>query len=279
LCYPVNSFQNYVFTKNTSDANTIVRLNDPVQKQRLDEKITVVFNTNLSLFLGLDRQGNSVSVILNPYNSISCNLNFPTNQSLPISPGTLVTFSSPLSIQSPTNDITPFNLINNSQFWLTNTTPISIYSLSVLNYSQNNYTVTFTPPSNPATPLLPGQSVSVNILDPSFPDNSGSFTATPILFYDAGQGWQNNFNSPDFPVLGGVLSSRGIDISTVVNSYGNGERFNSFTADDALNVEPGFQGTISTILTYYKNQNVYTTGEANSGGSAAISQMFLSPLI
>jgi hypothetical protein len=119
----------------------------------------------------------------------------------------------------------------------------------------------------------------VVIQDPSDPDNSGSYSATPILFYDAGEGWQNNFNSPDFPVLGGVLSSRGIDISTVLNSYGNGERFSSYIADDPLNVDPGFQGTISTILTYYKNQNVYSSGEANSGGSAAISQMFLSPLI
>jgi len=281
FCYLLNSFQNFVFTKNTTDANSIVSLNDPIQKQRLDEKITVVFNPNLSQFLGLDRQGNSVSVILNPYNSISCNKTFTANKSLPISPfpGTPFTFSSPLSTQSPTNDITPFNLINSSQFWLTNTTPIPIYSLSVLNYSSNRFIVTFNPPSNPSSPLMPGESVSVNVLDPSFPDNSGSYSGVPILFYDAGVGgWQNNFQSPDFPVLGGFLSARGIDISTQ-NSYGNGERFSSYSSDNNLDFGEDFQGTISTILTYYANQNLYSTGEANSGGVAAISQMFLAPLI
>ena len=135
------------------------------------------------------------------------------------------------------------------------------------------------PPPNPSTPLLPGFSVTVEITDPSDPDNSGSYSATPILFYDAGVGgWQNNFQSPDFPVLGGFLSARGIDISTQ-NSYGNGERFSSYSSDNNLDFGEDFQGTISTILTYYANQNLYSTGEANSGGVAAISQMFLAPLI
>jgi hypothetical protein len=263
---------------NVVDQNlNLINLSNPANLSRVDDRVTIVFNEYLSLFLGLDRQGNSVTINLNPFVS---NI-FNSLTGIPVTSGNVFnTFTAPGQAQSPTTAISIFNLINTSQFWLTNTTPIPIYSITALNYSgSNEYVVTFSPPSNPSNPLFPGESVSVVIQDPSDPDNSGSFTATPILFYDAGEGWQNNFNSPDFPVLGGVLSSRGIDISTVVNSYGNGERFNSFTADNALNVEHGFQGTISTILTYYKNQNVYTTGEANSGGSAAISQMFLSPLI
>lgn len=254
---------------------TLVDVTNPTNLSRVDDRITIIFNEYLSLFLGLDRQGNSVTINLNPFVS---NL-YSSVTGIPVTPqNTSATFSSVGQAQSPTTPITIFNLINTSQFWLTNTTPIPIYSLSTLNYSGLNlYSVSFTPPSNPATPLLPGASVSVVITDPSDPDNSGSFSATPILFYDAStQGWQNNFNSPDFPVLGGFLSSRGIDISSVVNSYGKGERFGSYSADDTLSVG---QGTISTILTYYKNQNVYSTGQANTGGAAAISQMFLAPLI
>ena len=277
----------FLGTRNASKGYVIDQNNNFVQASsnlsRIDDILTVVFNSKLSGFLGLDGQGGSISVNLNPMRG--ANPIFPsitsngTPQSIQATAGNLITFSSPFPVQSPSNPINIFNLTNTSQFWLTNTTPIPIYSLSVLNYSGGKSTVTFLPPSNPASPLLPGASVSVNIFDPSDPDNTGSFTGTPILFYDGGQGgWQNNFNSPDFPVLGGLLSARGIDISSL-NSYGAGERFSSFSSDTSYELGEDFQGTISTILTYYKNQNIYSTGEANSGGAAAISQMFLSPLI
>jgi hypothetical protein len=280
-CYSLGilqQVQNIVLDQN----GAIVDVTNPANLLRVDDRLTVVFNPRLAEFLALDRQGNSVTVNLNPlrgpnpiFQSIS---DSGAPQSIPQTGGAPVTFTTPFIVQNPTNPIPIFNLINTSVFWLTNTTPIPIYSLSALNYSgSNTYIITFDPISNPSTPLLPGSSVSIRIVDPSDPDNTGSYSATPVLFFDAStQGWQNNFNSPDFPVLGGVLSSRGIDISTVFNSYGYGERFSSYTADAP---NPDFQGTISTILTYYKNQNVYTTGEANSGGAAAISQMFLAPLI
>lgn len=277
--YLANNFQNIVLDQQ----NGFVDLTIPSNLLRVDDRLTILFNQKLSEFLGLDGQGNSITINLNPmrgpnaiFPSISSN---GTPLSAQTSSGMPITFSSPLPVQSPSSPINIFNLTNTSQFWLTNTTPIPIYSLSALNYSANRFSITFNPLSNPSSPFLPGTSVSVNIVDPSDPDNSGSFSAVPVLFYDSGVGgWQNNFNSPEFPVLGGILCARGIDISNV-NSYGSGERFNSFSSDTSYELGEDFQGTISTILTYYKNQNVYTTGEANSGGASAISQMFLSPLI
>ena len=271
-----NASQGYVLDQN----NNFIRASDNLS--RYDDRLTVVFNTTLSNLLGLTGQGGSVTVNLNPmrgstpmYPSVTSG---GIRLSIPAGTGVL-TFSSALPLQSPSVPIPLFNLTNSSQFWLTNTTPIPIYSLSVLNYSDNGYSVTFVPPSNQSSPFLPGTSVSVNIVDPTDPDNSGSFSAVPMLFYDGGiGGWQNNFNSPDFPVLGGFMSGRGIDIASV-NSYGSGERFSSHSSDTTYELGEEFQGTISTILTYYKNQNVYSTGEANSGGTAAISQMFLSPII
>ena len=268
----LNNFFGIVFDQ----ASNIVDVTQPQNLARVDDRFTFVFNPSLGSFLGLGAQGNSVTVNLNALKGGT--LKFTT--SIPVTTGTVSTFSQGIIVNNPDDPITPFNLINHAEFWLTNTTPIPIVSLSVLNYSGNNfYTVSFDPPSNPSVPLLPGQSVTAVLTDPSDPDNSGSYTATPILFYDAGVGgWQNNFQSPDFPVLGGFLTARGIDISTQ-NSYGNGERFSSFSSDNNIDFGEDFQGTISTILTYYANQNLYSTGEANSGGVAAISQMFLSPLL
>jgi len=271
---PQNNFQGFVFDQ---ASNLVDVLNTVSNLDRVDDRFTIVFHPSLGSFLGLGAQGNSVTINLNPLKGGT--LNFIGATKIPITTGTVTTFSQYLGPNNPDAPITPFNLINHAEFWLTNTTPIPIYSLSVLNYSGNTLTVTLDPPSNPSTPLQPGSSVTVGITDPSDPDNTGLFSATPLLFYDAGVGgWQNNFQSPDFPVLGGFLSARGINVSTQ-NSYGNGERFGSFSADATLDFGEDFQGTISTILTYYANQNVYTTGEANSGGVAAISQMFLAPLI
>ena len=277
ICWSIpgvlNNFQGFVFDQ----ASNLVDVFDTTNLARVDDRLAVVFSPSLGSFLGLGAQGNSVTINLNPLKGGT--LNFIGAKSIPVTTGTVTTFSQYLGPNNPDAPITPFNLINHAEFWLTNTTPIPIYSLSVLNYSGNNLTVSLVPPPNPSTPLLPGFSVTVEITDPSDPDNSGSFSATPILFYDSGVGgWQNNFQSPDFPVLGGFLSARGIDISTQ-NSYGNGERFNSYSSDNNLDFGEDFQGTISTILTYYANQNLYSTGEANSGGVAAISQMFLAPLI
>ena len=273
LRVPQNNFQGFVFDQ----ASNLVDVFNSTNLARVDDRFTIVFHPSLGSFLGLGAQGNSVTINLNPLKGGT--LNFISATKIPITTGTVTTFSQYLGPNNPDAPITPFNLINHAEFWLTNTTPIPIYSLSVLNYSGDNLTVSFDPSSNPSTPFLPGASISVEITDPSDPDNSGSISATPILFYDAGVGgWQNNFQSPDFPVLGGFLSARGIDISTQ-NSYGNGERFSSYTSDASVDFGEDFQGTISTILTYYKNQNVYSTGEANSGGVAQISQMFLAPLI
>jgi hypothetical protein len=229
----------YMLSVFGNQAHEMWDVTQPENLARVDDRFTFVFNPSLGSFLGLGAQGNSVTVNLNALKGGT--LNFTNN--IDFTTGTVTTFSQYVGLSNPDAPITPFNLINHAEFWLTNTTPIPIYSLSVLNYSGNTLTVTLDPTSNPSTPLQPGSSVSVGITDPSDPDNTGSYSATPFLFYDAGVGgWQNNFQSPDFPVLGGFLSARGIDISTQ-NSYGNGERFSSFSSDNDIDFGEDFQGT------------------------------------
>lgn len=148
------------------------------------------------------------------------------------------------------------------EFNITNTSPITLSSLSIVNYDYNRYSVQLSTLS-----LAPGATshVTVNLRQLTNLQNPKLVT-TPILFYDS-ISWQASLMSPDFPVLGGFYIAQNFaNVQTQYQTPYFNDRFSTFVTDSDL----GANG-----VSYLSNQNIYQLGE----GAVKFTAMKIVPLV